>query len=96
MRHSPKFSSPIFTVTLKMYLAYTLTVAYLLNFSSPIALPVWFAPCPLCTVIWSNFTMWAGNGKQGIYNGSLNVFCSFVFVLRIECALVFTIVDVVF
>ena len=35
--YSPKFSSPIFTGTLKMYLAYALTVAYLPNFSLPIA-----------------------------------------------------------
>ena len=37
MSYLPKFSSPIFTDTLKMYLAYALTVAYLPNFSSPIA-----------------------------------------------------------
>ena len=37
-----KIFSPIFTDTLKMYLASALTVAYLPNFSSPIALPVWF------------------------------------------------------
>ena len=33
----PKFSSPIFTDTPKMYLAYKLTVAYSPNFSLPIA-----------------------------------------------------------
>ena len=33
-----KFSSPIFTDTPKMYLAYALTVTYLPNSSSPIAL----------------------------------------------------------
>ena len=32
-----KISSPIFTDTLKMYLAYALTVAYSPSFSSPIA-----------------------------------------------------------
>ena len=36
MNYSPKLSSPIFTDTPKMYLAYVLTVAYLLNFSLPI------------------------------------------------------------
>ena len=36
--YSPKFFSPIFTDTLKMYLAYALTVAYSPNFSSLIAL----------------------------------------------------------
>ena len=34
MSYSPKFSSPVFTDTLKMYLAITLTVAYSPNFSS--------------------------------------------------------------
>ena len=37
MSYSPKFSSPIFTDRLKMYLAYALTIAYLPKFSSPIA-----------------------------------------------------------
>ena len=37
MSHSPKFSSPIFTDTPKLYLAYALTVAYSPNFSLPIA-----------------------------------------------------------
>ena len=41
--YSPRFSLPIFTDTPKMYLAYTLTVRYLPKFSSPIALPLWFA-----------------------------------------------------
>ena len=38
MSYSLKFSLPIFTDTSKMYLTYALTVAYLPNFSSPIAL----------------------------------------------------------
>ena len=33
MIYSPKFSPPIFTDTLKTYLAYALTVAYSPNFS---------------------------------------------------------------
>ena len=37
MSYSPKFSSLIFTDTWKTYMAYALTVAYLPNFSSPIA-----------------------------------------------------------
>ena len=37
MSYSPKLSSPIFTDTPKMYLAYALTVAYSPNFSLPIA-----------------------------------------------------------
>ena len=40
MSYSPKFSLPIFTDTPKTYLGYALTVAYLPNFSLPIALPV--------------------------------------------------------
>ena len=35
--YSPKISSPIFIDTLKMYLAYALTLTYSPNFSSPIA-----------------------------------------------------------
>ena len=35
--YSPKISSPIFIDTLKMYLAYALTVARSPKFSSPIA-----------------------------------------------------------
>ena len=45
----PKF----LTDTLKMYLAYTLTVAYSPNFSSPIILPLWFTkifPCQILPV----------------------------------------------
>ena len=37
--YSPKFSSLIFTDTLKMYLAYALIVAYSPNFCLPIDLP---------------------------------------------------------
>ena len=37
MSHLPKFSPPIFTDSPKLYLTYALTVAYLPNFSLPIA-----------------------------------------------------------
>ena len=37
VNYSLKFSSPILTDTLKIYLAYALTVAYLSNFSLPMA-----------------------------------------------------------
>ena len=44
MSYPPQFSSPIFTDTPKMYLAYELTVAYSPNFPCQQAfLPVWFA-----------------------------------------------------
>ena len=46
VNYLPKKSSPIFTDTPKIYLAYALTLAYLLNFSSPIAFT-----CMVCTKI---------------------------------------------
>ena len=46
MSYLPKFSSSIFTDTLKMYLAYALTVAYLPKFSLPIAFT-----CTVCQKI---------------------------------------------
>ena len=48
--YSRKFSLPIFTDRLKMYLAYALTVVYSPNFSSPTAFTIWFAkifPCQI-------------------------------------------------
>ena len=51
--HLPKFSLPIFTGTQKTYIAYALTVAYSLNFSSPITFLPKFSPTKYfpCTVL---------------------------------------------
>ena len=55
MNHEPfaKISSPIFTVTWKTYMAYTLTFACLPKFSLPIAFTLWFTkslPCQIFPV----------------------------------------------
>ena len=56
---SPKFFSPIFTDTPKMYMAYALTVAYSPNFSSPIAFTCMvhqnFPPSNISRVLYNSF-----------------------------------------
>ena len=58
MSHLPKFSLPIFTDTLKRYLAYAITVTYSPIFSSPI---------PLTCMIHQNFPLPKFSRVQYLY-----------------------------
>ena len=55
---SPKFSLPIFTDKLKMYLAYALILAYLPNFFLPIAFTKSSFTLAFTCMVYQNFPMY--------------------------------------
>ena len=80
LSYSPKFSSPIFTDTLKIYLAYALTVVYSPKFSLPIAFTctVCHFPCTYPVMLGSKWNLYAqANRKLMMCGYADKVGCSF-------------------